>query len=267
MAHDRLFGITWTGHGDGTVRLHRVAESGALDYKIAEGHCVAGVAVRSMAVECHNDLSRPARCWVGDDEGRVCMLAWQDGNPQLLAQNTVLPAELHGPGPTLSAAFSMPHSKQSGSRMSSASTTLAPKGVPVLAMLCLGRTMITSGGCCRPGSSTIHRLELWDCKHMSRLREFSCTEMGAATSLELLDAAPEPQPSGALLTPGSRTQSGMESVSSWHSSLGGWEVPGGGMRLLSGHSGGQVVLWRLQGRGSSVELQELAVIGDHRENR
>jgi hypothetical protein len=55
-----------------------------------------------------------------------------------------------------------------------------------------------------------------------------------------------------------------ESGSSFGSSSGS---SSGRMRLLSGHATGQVVMWELVGQGAKAELRELAVIGEHKDQR
>jgi hypothetical protein len=151
----------------------------------------------------------------------------------------------------------------------------APRFLPVDAMLPLGPHMLISGG--YQGASDaeiVHRLQLWDCRSMTSIRNIVC-RCGAVTCLELLVGNPSSssstspsagQTAMAVPEPASWARSSSSSSSSDAGDTG--SSSGGSCRVLSGHVGGQVVLWELQrGRGAAVELRELAVLGEHSKGR
>lgn len=131
--------------------------------------------------------------------------------------------------------------------------------------------MLVSGGCEREGAGPAHRLQLWDCRKMKPLKEFS-SRCGQVTCLELLgDVLGLPLPSGALQQQQPAAGAALQPEASWHSSGSEGDLGSGsqgvGYRLLSGHADGQVVLWELMHRGSAAELRELAVIGEYSKDR
>lgn len=147
----------------------------------------------------------------------------------------------------------------------------APKFLPVDAMLPLGPHMLISGGY-QPASdaAAVHRLQLWDCRSMTSLRDFVC-RCGAVTCLELLGNLHSSTPSSggqtAMAVPEAAAAGRARSSSSSDTGDLGSGI-GGSCRVLSGHAGGQVVLWQLQrGRGGATELRELAVLGEYSKGR
>lgn len=93
LAFDAGSNTVWTGHADGTIRLHQVkhaaTESADLQCNVAVATCCQDVPVRSLAIEIQDHATQP-RCWAGDAQGRVCVRQLWPGllGPQLLDKVT-----------------------------------------------------------------------------------------------------------------------------------------------------------------------------------
>jgi hypothetical protein len=93
MAVDPTSNSVFTGHADGSIRVHRIkhaaTDAAELDCNLTAATCCAGVAVRSLAIEVQ--ATQP-RCWAGDAQGCVSvhqLTTLQDSRQfQLLTKKT-----------------------------------------------------------------------------------------------------------------------------------------------------------------------------------
>lgn len=95
MAVDPASSSVFTGHADGSIRVHRIlhaaTDAAEPDCNVAAGTCCQGVAVRCLAIEVQQDAQ--PRCWAGDVQGRVSVhqltaLQHSSRQLQLLAKKT-----------------------------------------------------------------------------------------------------------------------------------------------------------------------------------
>lgn len=75
MTFDADSSTVWTGHADGSIKVHRMkhgmsADAADLETSLAVQYCQQGRPVSSLAIEAQSE----PRCWAGDVDGRVVVL-------------------------------------------------------------------------------------------------------------------------------------------------------------------------------------------------
>lgn len=93
MVCDAGSNTVWTGHADGTIRVHHIrdaaTDAAAPEWNVATATCCKDVAVSSLAIQVQDQAASP-RCWAGSAQGCVFVyqLTLMGSQQQLLLKKT-----------------------------------------------------------------------------------------------------------------------------------------------------------------------------------
>jgi hypothetical protein len=93
MVCDAGSNTVWTGHADGTIRVHYIkdaaTDAAAPEWNVATATCCNDVAVSCLAIQVQDQAASP-RCWAGCAQGRIFVyqLTWMGNKQQLLHKKT-----------------------------------------------------------------------------------------------------------------------------------------------------------------------------------
>jgi hypothetical protein len=94
MTFDPGSSTVWTGHADGSIKVHRIKSAdtdAAAECNLASDTHRHGVAVTSILIEVQDSPTAQPRCWAGGADGRVFvrkLVTLQSGQLHLLVDAT-----------------------------------------------------------------------------------------------------------------------------------------------------------------------------------